>query len=441
MFSSNNKINSLNIFILYLIYLLPFFLGLGAFIPNLFYTIIFLVFVFYFFNQNIKIKDFNNNFIKLILLFWLISVFSSIFSVNKTSSLISSISFLRFITFAILSYWLIKKKLINFNIFFKIIIYSLSIIIFFSYFELITGYNIILDNISNIITEGFKKPNTRITSLFGDEQVLGGYLLRIVLFSLIIFFSLENELKKSLKLYYLFIILSSLIFIILSGERSSIFMSIFSILLVLVVIKNYKNIKIYCSVFFVGVFLILIFFRPDLYNRLIQQTFKLQIYSAEKKTIHLFSSTHEQHIKTAINIFLDSPIIGSGNKSFRYLCDKDKYTKNIKKIRSGARKGESIGCANHPHNYYFQVLSENGIINFLLLTFFYFYLLKKILMHMYFKFIKRKNYLNNMEVSIYLFYFVLLWPIVPTGSIFSSWIASTLFLPMGFLIHNYANKK
>ena len=167
--------------------------------------------------------------------------------------------------------------------------------------------------------------------MFGDEQVLGGYLVRIVLFSLIIFFSLENELKKSLKLYYLFIILSSLIFIILSGERSSIFMSIISILLVLVVIKNYKNIKIYCTVFFVGVFLLLIIFRPDLYNRLIQQTFKLQIYSAEKKTIHFFSSTHEQHIITAINIFLDSPIIGSGNKSFIYLCIRINILKMLKK--------------------------------------------------------------------------------------------------------------
>ena len=119
---------------------------------------------------------------------------------------------------------------------------------------------------------------------------------------------------------------------------------------------------------------------------------------------------------------------------------KDKYTKNVKKITSGDRKGQSIGCANHPHNYYFQVLSENGIINFLLLTFFYFYLLKKILMHTYFKFIKRKK-LFKQYGSLDLFILLCFTLANSTnGSIFSSWIASTLFLPMGFLIHNYANK-
>ena len=176
--------------------------------------------------------------------------FKFFFSDNKIISLISSISFIRFITFAILTYWLIKNKFINYNLFFKTIIITLSIVLFFAYFEFFTGYNIILDDLSNIIKEGLKQPQTRITSLFGDEQVLGGYLLRILLFSLIIYFALDSKIKNNYKYYFLFLILSCFMFIILSGERSSIFMLIFSILSIIFFIDGYKKIKATFVIFF-----------------------------------------------------------------------------------------------------------------------------------------------------------------------------------------------
>ena len=218
-------------------------------------------------------------------------------------------------------------------------------------------------------------------------------------------------------------------------------MLIFSILLIFILINKYKKIKFLFGIFFVFIFIALIFLKPDLYNRLIQQTFKLQIYSAQTKTFHFFSTTHEAHLQTALNIFKDNPLVGTLNKSFRFLCDKEKYTYNVKKIPEGSKKSMSMGCANHPHNYYFQVLSENGVFNFFFICFFYFYLIKTIIKHMFFKYFKNKRYLNNIEVSIFIFYTVILWPIVPTGSLFSSWIASTIFLPMGYLIYNFISKK
>ena len=68
---------------LYLLYLLPFFLGLGAFIPNIFYLILFSIFIYFIFNKQIKFSEFNNIFIKLLLLFWSISVLSSFFQIIK----------------------------------------------------------------------------------------------------------------------------------------------------------------------------------------------------------------------------------------------------------------------------------------------------------------------------------------------------------------------
>ncbi len=421
----------------YLYYILPFFIGLGAFVPNAIYTILFFIFVFVILIKHLDLSYFNNNLFKLLLLFWAISVISSFFSENKTVSLISSVSFLRFVAFSLFTYWLISKKLINYKIFYYILLISLTIVLFFSYFEFLTGYNVILDNLTEIIEKGFKDPNTRISGLFGDEQVLGGYLLRISLFSIIIYFLSENKVSKNFKAYFIFIIFSCILFIILSGERSSILMLVFSIFLFLILINGYKKIKILFLFSFFIIFLSIITFKPDMYNRIIQQTFKLQLYSVQNNSFHLFSSTHEAHFKTAINIFLKNPLLGSGNKSFRFLCDQNKYDYNIQKIEEGDRKGQSVGCANHPHNYYLQVLAENGLLNFFLLILFYIFLIKKLYFHFIKKYFKKRENLSNSDVSIYIFFIILMWPIIPTGSFFSSWIASTIFLPMGLLINSY----
>ena len=430
------KFKTLIVYKSYLIYSLPFFLGLGAFIPNVIYTILTLSFILLLINKSIKISDFNNIFFKLFIIFWLISVLSSFFSEDISMSMLSSVSYLRFIIFAMLTYWLIKNQYLDFNLFFKIVLYSLTAILFFAYVELITGYNVILDDLKDIFQDGFKNPRTRITGLFGDEQVLGGYLLRILLFALIIFFYNENKISKRIKTYFLFLIFSSLLFIVFSGERSSIVMLIISLFLAALMINGYKNIKLLFIFSFILSFIAIILIKPNIYNRLITQTFYLQVYSLEKNKIYFFSKTHEAHYQTALNIFLDKPILGAGNKSFRLLCSQDKYSYNIIKFDEGERKGQSQGCATHPHNFYLQVLSENGLINLFLLLFFYFFIIKNICFYLYKKILFKEKIFTNTDISIYIFFSVLLWPVIPTGSFFSSWIASTLFLPMGFLIYN-----
>ena len=205
----------------------------------------------------------------------------------------------------------------------------------------------------------------------------------------------------------------------------------------LILVNKFKKIKVYGSIIFVIMSLFLIFNKPDLYNRIITQTFKIQVYSKSSGKLYFFSKVHEAHYKTAINIFLSKPFIGGGNKSFRSLCSKEKYSQNIGKIEEGARKGLSKGCATHPHNFYLEILSENGLFNFILIVILYILILKNLLKHLIIKIIKKNIYLNNQQIFIYLYFAILLWPIVPTGSFFSSWLAATLYLPMAFLIREF----
>ena len=53
-------------------------------------------------------------------------------------------------------------------------------------------------------------------------------------------------------------------------------------------------------------------------------------------------------------MFNEKKIIGHGNKSFSFKCQD--YVVN------------QASCSSHPHNIYFQILAENGIFNFILVS-------------------------------------------------------------------------
>ena len=55
-------------------------------------------------------------------------------------------------------------------------------------------------------------------------------------------------------------------------------------------------------------------------------------------------------------MFKHNKIFGVGNKMYRKLCNKDEYFVN------------DFSCTTHPHNFYLQVLAENGLIGFIILA-------------------------------------------------------------------------
>ena len=107
---------------------------------------------------------------------------------------------------------------------------------------------------------------------------------------------------------------------------------------------------------------------PSVNNKMINQTFN-QISNSEFKYLP-FSNHHFNHLKSAYKMFIDKPVFGVSADLFRFKCEE----KNI--LLRGLIK-EINPCSTHPHNYYFQILSENGLFYFfsffLLLYFFYFF--------------------------------------------------------------------
>ena len=81
----------------------------------------------------------------------------------------------------------------------------------------------------------------------------------------------------------------------------------------------------------------------------------LIVKKREKLTI--LDNAWAAHFLTAFEIWKDHKFIGAGNKAFRYLCHE------YDNINS---KRKDIRCSTHPHNFYFEIISEFGVIGLFL---------------------------------------------------------------------------
>ena len=127
------------------------------------------------------------------------------------------------------------------------------------------------------------------------------------------------------------------------------------------------------------------------------------------------------HRTDAIKLFKYYPITGVGNKNFRILCKKNEYEFLNKK------DFENSICTTHPHQFYYEILSNMVCWTDKFLICFYFYY----------------DFYNNFKFhkSLYnLFLFLLIlsffFPILPSGSFFTSFNATIFWI--NFILYFYS---
>lgn len=392
---------------------LPVLLISGPLLTDISVSILAISFFFF-----IKKKKYTQNlFFILFFLFYLVLLFGSFFAEHKILSFKSSLFYFRFGLFSIFFWFLIDKNNKILNYLFYILLFCFSILIVDSIFQYVNGYNIFNMKIVN---------QSRISSFFGDELKMGGYLMRFTPLLAALFFLNHNQKKEKTYLPYILIyIFFTQISIFLSGERTSFFLYSFIIILLLIFLNNNNFTKI--SIFVVYILLTFVLVTSDTPHkkRLIDKTLNnTKILGIDKKNI-IFSQKYNEHYISAYRMFKDNKIIGIGVKNFREICKKEKY--NLSKNT----------CTTHPHNIPLQLLSETGLIGFsfyLILNIVFWFLLVKSLIHRIFY---KKIIFSNFQISLIIFFVTIIWPIAPYGNFFNNWLSAIAYFPVGILLWSF----
>ena len=408
-FNNNQILNILSFAIIFL----PVLLISGPLLTDISVSILAISFFFF-----IKKKKYTQNlFFILFFIFYLVLLLGSFFAEHKILSFKSSLFYFRFGLFSIFFWFLIDKNNKILSYLFYILLFCFSILIADSIFQYVNGYNIFNMKIVS---------QSRISSFFGDELKMGGYLMRFTPLLAALFFLNHNQKKEKTYLPYVLIYVFFIqISIFLSGERTSFFLYNFIIILLVIFINNNNFTKV--SIFVVYILLTFALVTSDTPHKkgLIDKTLNnTKILEADKKKI-IFSQKYNEHFISAYRMFKDNKIIGIGVKNFREICKKEKY--NLSKNT----------CTTHPHNIPLQLLSETGLIGFsfylILNIVFWFLLAKSLIQRIFYK----KIIFSNFQISLIIFFVTIIWPIAPYGNFFNNWLSAIVYFPVGILLWSF----
>ena len=364
-------------------------------------------------------KDFKfpfNKTIKLIILLCLYLIFNSIIAKDFSMSVHRNFGFIRFgILFLAFNYFFYNKDFVN-----RVLVVwaiTLSLLSLDTYLESISGTNIL----------GYGEAyGSRIVSFFKDEPIVGGYINSFYLIIIGHLFYLSNDISNRYKYIILIFSIFFIIAIVLTGERSNAIKAILGFFL-FYFFNNFfkfkeKIISILLLVTLLGIFIS----KSDYLNLRYQGQFldKIKNTIMVKKEIKKSESTVENTIyyelyKSGFEVFKRYPIFGVGNKNYRVeTCSKEKKLNYV--------------CNTHPHQIYFEFLTEHGLIGSFILFFILFYLIfSKIKI-----ILSSKNYIQYGCVIFLTTSFI---PFLPSGAFFGDYNLTIFWINLSIMYS--VNKK
>ena len=428
------KFSNINLNIIkYLLLLIPFFLVTGPFLPDLCVVVISIITIVHIFKEK-EFHYFKNAIFYFFVCFWLNSFLVTLYNFYfnnfglEKNSIINSFFYFRFIFFSIAICKVFSEDETFKRLLFLSISACLILLIIDSHFQLFFGKNLI--NLERDISG-------RISSFFGDELVLGSYTLRFLFISLCLFFLLNIK-SKLKKIIFFFVFIFSVSVIFISGERSSLIL-LFVGMLISSILFDFKLRHLLIGfVVVASLSFTVINFDDGVKKRLIDRTLLEGGISTTDTHATLngkkfsFYAQQFNYFLTSYNIFKENNF-GSGNKSFPTLCKKYRADKDDKPSEN------TQSCSSHPHNSYFQLLSENGIQGFFILSFVFIYITYILSKYFFLKFRKQKSLLKT-EILILIPIFINFFPFVQNGSFFNNWLSIFYYFPIGIYFWHVKNE-
>ena len=399
-----------------LIYLVPLFLITGPFLSDLAVTLVSIIFLIIVFKERI-FYVFDNVFFKLFILFYLYIVFNSLINNQNLDSLRISITYIRFGLFSLAVTYFLKQDLNLLKKIFHCLAFCFLILVIDGIFQYFYG--------QNFLGSKLVYPGPRVSSLFGDELILGSYLSRLfpILFGLSLFFYQSNKQLHSLLGLSVF----TLFLIFLSGERTALSLIILTFILMFFLIFKHKIFfkKVFYSAAVLSV--LLLSFSETLRTRIIDVTIKEMFLNDTKNKTYIFTRQHDEHYTSAIRMFKKNIILGVGVKNFRNFCGEEEFSIS------------DYTCSPHPHSTYIQLLSEIGIVGFIFVLMIFVLLNYKLGVHLI-KCFNNKPLFKDFEVCLLISIYLTLWPIIPSGNFFNNWLSIIYFYPVGIIMWALSDK-
>jgi len=400
------KFDNLSIFLLSNYHVM---LALGSFASEMLNFFIIITFILCVKKKDI-IKIIKNKIFIYLLIIWLYFIINLFFSNYFYESLPRAIFFFRFILLFISIVYLLNKikNELYYVIFFWLIFFT------FIYIDLIVQY---FFN-KNLFNQVSPWPG-RLSGIMGSKLKIAHLIIGFV--PLIAGFFYQ---KKKFILSLTIIFLTCLMLIIIN-ERSNTLRFFIITFLFIVFIKNFSfrnKVFFFASIIFLF-FSIILFSKGD--YSLKQRYWNEPMATFSNKSIldGIKNTTYGAHYFTAIKIFKNYPLLGSGIRTFRMECFKEIY--DDKSLSANAQR-----CSTHPHQIYFEILSELGIVGFVVFFGLFFYIIfKKII-----NFFKINNYL---VLAPTLYVLVVFLPLLPSGSFFVSFGATIFWINFSFMVNNF----
>jgi len=284
---------------------------------------------------------------------------------------------------------------------------TLTILSLDTYLESISGVNIL----------GYgEEYGRRIVSFFKDEAIVGGYIngFYLVIIGYLFYINriISNKYKYIILIFSIFFVLA----IILTGERSNAIKAVSGLFLFYLFNDSFKLKEKIFSIFIIILTFIFVinksvylehryndfFFKPLI---LVLQTNKEFNKKEELRNNvyidNLKNNIYFDHYQSGFEVFKKYPIFGVGNKNYRVeTCLNEKNSK--------------YNCNTHPHQIYFEFLAEHGFIGSMILLFILFNLVfSKI------KIILNSN--NYLQLGCLIFLITSYIPFLPSGAFFADY--------------------
>lgn len=338
-----------------------------------------------------------------------------------------------FILFLICKIYLSEKILEKVLKYINLLLIFLSLDIIFQYF---VGYNII----------GLPIIDDRPSSFFGNELIADSFISKFYLLGFgYVFFKVQkiNNIKKYLILFSILFIF--FLAIVMANGRASLLTFLISFILLFLFFRRLRLFLIVTSLIFCLFSFLALENKFNIYSRWVSafndkhnnKTFfeinKISKSSFKDKVIDKFytvfdNSGHLPLMTTALNIWSQNKVIGTGPRSFRYVCNLEKYKLTL--------KYKTNQCSTHPHNYYLEILSELGLLGLLFFVIFAFKIISDFVLTYKNKLIK-KSYFNHCMIKIFFINFLSFGLVITSGSFFNNWISFCFWINISFFYSIY----